>query len=267
MSASRDDTLHSTLVSASTTTTDSPLVRLLPPLPSDSQRLYLVRHGETDWNAQGLMQGGGYDIPLNKAGRAQALAAHTALQNIPLDVVASSHLLRSTTTADVIVNGTEYLEDNDAMESFSYQQNINISNGPARVVDPRFGEMRFGSFEGQCIKGPNSSTELRHTFDDWATRMHTDPTLAWPDGGESMWDVQTRARAGLEELLRTYPHSRHVCIVAHGRCNKILLASLLHTTEAAIGMQGNAAINVLDVNAQGEWKAHVLNYMDHMNTT
>jgi hypothetical protein len=53
---------------------------VLPALPENSRRIYLLRHGETNWNAEGKIQGGGFDIPLNEKGRAQAMAA---TKNLP----------------------------------------------------------------------------------------------------------------------------------------------------------------------------------------
>ena len=44
----------------------------LPPPEPGFRRVYLLRHGETDWNARGMLQGGGFDIDLNATGRHQA---------------------------------------------------------------------------------------------------------------------------------------------------------------------------------------------------
>jgi probable phosphoglycerate mutase len=67
-----------------------------------STQLILIRHGETDWNAEGRIQGH-LPVPLNARGReqAEALAAH--LREIPIDAVYSSDLLRARQTAEAIV--------------------------------------------------------------------------------------------------------------------------------------------------------------------
>ena len=66
-------------------------------------RVYLVRHGQTDWNAAGRLQGS-TDIPLNQAGREQAVATASALVNIlpPSTTVVTSPLLRAHHTADAL---------------------------------------------------------------------------------------------------------------------------------------------------------------------
>ena len=46
---------------------------VLPPLAEGSRRIYLLRHGETDWNKMGRIQGGGFDIPLNENGKEQVI--------------------------------------------------------------------------------------------------------------------------------------------------------------------------------------------------
>lgn len=63
--------------------------------------VYMVRHGETEWNAAHRMQGWS-DIPLNERGRAQAAAAAKALASIPFHGIYTSPLKRSVETAEII---------------------------------------------------------------------------------------------------------------------------------------------------------------------
>lgn len=62
---------------------------------------YFLRHGETDWNKQGLMQGH-TDIPLNETGRAQARAAVAALSRLSIDRIVASPLVRAYETAEIV---------------------------------------------------------------------------------------------------------------------------------------------------------------------
>ena len=232
----------------------SSLVRQLPPLAPGVRRVVLMRHGETDWNRRGMIQGGGYDLELNAAGQQQALEAQAQLQGLPLGVIASSQLERSSQTADVVAQ--------------AFPQAV-------RVIQPKFGEMRFGSFEGVQVRRveqdyPEASQQraeqlqLVADYHEWNQQIATDDQVAWPGGGESRANVVQRGTAGLDQILRSFPDCDHVCIVAHGRFNKLLLASLLGLTNTESIVQGNTCINILDVDREGQWKALVLNHMEHI---
>lgn len=66
--------------------------------------LLLVRHGETDWNKQGIIQGR-HDIPLNETGKKQAEYTMKQLQGIAFDHIFSSPLIRAKETAQIIADG------------------------------------------------------------------------------------------------------------------------------------------------------------------
>jgi uncharacterized phosphatase len=66
--------------------------------------LSLIRHGQTDWNAAGRMQGS-TDIPLNDIGRQQAESAVAMLADFQWDVIVSSPLKRASETAEIIADG------------------------------------------------------------------------------------------------------------------------------------------------------------------
>ena len=81
-------------------------------------RIYLIRHGETDWNRDLRFQGR-QNIPLNDNGRAQAGAAAEALRKIPLDLIAVSPLDRAQETARIIAQhhaDTPFITDPDLIE-------------------------------------------------------------------------------------------------------------------------------------------------------
>lgn len=65
--------------------------------------LYLIRHGETDWNVQGRLQGR-EDIPLNENGKMQAAACSAALAGVDFSVIYSSPLFRARETAEKIAS-------------------------------------------------------------------------------------------------------------------------------------------------------------------
>ena len=243
-----------TVVTSRGTSASTPtgLARHLPELAPDSRRVVLVRHASTDWNARGLLQGGGFDVQLNEEGQAQAKALANELRRaLPqLDVVVSSHLARSSETADIV---SQTFRDHPATAAHHH----------IRIINHKFAEMRFGEMEGLAIKGPNCKDETRRKFRDWNSIMHENHSIPWPGGGESIRDVQKRAHAGLAQILLGFPDCQHICIVGHGRFNKILLMSLLGLTSKDCIQQGNTGINVIDVDRHGSWKAHAIDYLEH----
>ena len=89
-------------------------------------KLYLVRHGETDWNKVKKIQGQ-VDIPLNQFGKHLAEETAEGLHDIPFDLCISSPLSRAYETARIILEGRD----------------VPI------ITDARIGEMAFGEYEGK----------------------------------------------------------------------------------------------------------------------
>ena len=215
----------------------------LPALAEGRRRLYLVRHGETDWNVDDRIQGR-TDNPLNDVGRSQADALARYLASAPIELVASSTLMRAATTADAVA---------------AYHPSA------PRVLDERFVEMGFGELEGQKLS--DIQPRYKATTAAWAAGA---TGTAWPKG-ESCDDVGERGLAGLRDLglLGNGPAAatcpRHVLIAAHGRFNKILIASLQgERAKCSEIAQGNTCINVIDLAPDGAYTVQVLNLRDHL---
>jgi len=183
----------------------------LPPLADGWRRLYLCRHGETEWNAANRIQGS-TDIALNAIGKQQAQQLARLLQDETIDVVVSSALSRASATADAVAA---------------------LHPSAPRIREARFNEMCFGGLEGQSLE---AGSQLRATYDvllkEWAAGQ---TGSAFPgERGESPDIVAERTLAGLRDLGLLPPLAggqpvecpRHVCLVAHGRLNKIVLAAL-----------------------------------------
>ena len=224
----------------------SRLSHSLPPLPESSRRIYLLRHGETDWNAQGRIQGGGFDIPLNENGRNQACAVSSALDDIPLSVIASSDLSRASETADIVWKAHDSCQ---------------------RVVNPGFREMSFGEFEGLAAHALDLDPEIKARFKTIRKEIKENSDMVYPGGGESEAQVEARAVNALRDVLEQYKDQRHIAIVSHGRTNKILLAALIATKglgKSSKILQSNTCINVIDIDDEGRFSIQVLNYIEHV---
>ena len=125
---------------------------------------WFLRHGETDWNAQGLSQGN-IDIPLNPSGLAQAYAAASMLRNRGIATIVASPLSRAYATAVIAAQRL----------------------GLAVDIDNDLREVSFGAQEGQ---------KMAQWFNDWVAGTFT------PEGAESFVDLRARAVVAVNRALR-----------------------------------------------------------------
>lgn len=150
-------------------------------------RIGLIRHGETAWNARGLLQGT-TDVPLNDRGHDQARGAAKLLQGAGWDHVYSSSLGRAFTTAETIAAA--------------------IDLEPPRRI-PELVERRFGVYEGQP-----------YWTEDGGRVVLDDPSV------ESVESVRDRAVAAFHDLAARHP-GESTLVVSHGTVIRVLLQEFL----------------------------------------
>ncbi len=156
-------------------------------------KLYLVRHGQTDYNLRNLLQGS-TDNPLNETGRQQARHLARMLRNVPFEVIYSSPLKRALETAEII-------------------REANV-NRPPILLDERLREIDMGEWEGKYF--PAILEEHRDMFE----RIRSNPFEYVPPGGESFSHFVDRLRSFVEDLRRK--EHELVLIVAHQMVNSVL---------------------------------------------
>mgnify|MGYP006426126769 FL=1 len=202
---------------------------------------YLVRHGETDYNRDNIMQGSGVDCELNAKGKSQAKALADRLASVPLDVVYSSPMKRTVQTSDIL-----------AAPHAPIQRHM--------LDDLR--EMQWGVFEGV---GPSEERDNRLAAikADWRNG-NFDRTV---DGGESILDVQERAQRAIDHLI-THEAGNTVLVVTHGRYLRVFLSTLLSDADLyqmhTFG-HANTCVNRV-VHRDGTFQADVLNCTMHLDT-
>ena len=161
------------------------------------RELYIIRHGQTDHNAKGIVQGKGVDLSLNDRGRKQARAFYEAYKDIPFEIVYSSTLRRAKETiADFVKLGVPH-------EVFS-----------------ELDEISWGELEGTA-----STMESDATFQGLIKKWKEGDIHAKPaPSGESPFDLQQRQKRFLAHLLTT--KQKKILIATHGRFIRAFLCTL-----------------------------------------
>ncbi len=158
------------------------------------KHLYIVRHGETDLNKEGICQGQGCNIGLNEKGRQQAEKLADALQNIDFGAVYSSPLLRAAETAQIITRGR---------------------NVPVKYHDG-LKEGNFGVAEGVKM----SEVKTWSVYPKWCSHEPKYDTVHY-DKGENKIQIRTRVLQALKEICTTEKND-NILLVSHSAIARFL---------------------------------------------
>ncbi len=186
-------------------------------------KLYMVRHGETDWNKARKIQGQ-VDIPLNAFGRHLAEETGKGLASIPFEACISSPLERAVETAELILEGR-----------------------PVPIfTDRRIIEMAFGVWEGGCCseEGWDLPQEFRYFF-------HAPEKYVAPEGGEDFYMVRDRLESFLTELYQKKEwQDKNILITTHGAalCGMLNVIKNQPVSEYwGVGVHKNCAVTEVEV--------------------
>lgn len=161
--------------------------------------LYLLRHGETEWNDQWRLQGQ-KDIHLSPKGVLQAEKAAESMKNLDIDIIYCSDLSRAAKTAEIAAGRLE--------------GNVQVHR------TEKLREISFGNWEGK--KYEEISGEEKEYYNCWLQ----DPVSYPVPGGESLVDVKTRVMEFIDSVLKM--KGKNVLLVSHGGPIKILISQVLN---------------------------------------
>ncbi len=193
-------------------------------------KVYLLRHGETTYNADGNRYCGRTDIELTEKGMAQANLANTLLKDVKFDAVYSSPLKRAKITAA-------------------------IASGREVVTDERLIEVDFGTWEGKTRAEFIAENELL-----WAN-WSADPQIANAGGiGENGQAIVERVDHFFKEIQQKHPDGT-ILVVAHNGVNRLYMAyklgmPLKNYRQLA---QENSSITLFELAEDGEFTLKKLN--------
>lgn len=153
-------------------------------------KLYIVRHGKTDWNIKGLLQGSA-DIEVNEEGIAQAKELAKNINIDQIDICICSPLKRTRKTADILVGDKKEI-----------------------IYDDLLIERGFGNYEGKKIDFALIASQWDYKLNDSSNNI------------ESIQDCLLRANIFLNKIKEKYPN-KSLLIVSHGSFIKALHFNLV----------------------------------------
>ena len=210
------------------------LFQLLPPRETGTKRLIFIRHGETDFNKNKLIQGRSINASLNDTGKEQAKLLAEFLKGYPFEKVITSSLNR---TKETIL-------------PFSFR------HGTPIIHDERLDEMNFGKFEGRPYEEIES--DLKDLQDGWKSGNLKERI----PNGESPMEVKYRA---LQAIFEHIEDSDEILFSIHGRLLRIIATVLqqkpltvMHTVSHT-----NACIFAFDYENEN-FRMILENYTNHL---
>jgi alpha-ribazole phosphatase/probable phosphoglycerate mutase len=190
-------------------------------------RVFLIRHGETVWNAEMKFQGH-QDVPLSDKGLKQARSLAGRLREQEIAAVYASDLGRAVQTASEL----------------AVPRGLEINTVPA------LREINFGAWEGLTFK------EVKHNYSGLLQEWWANPLATRIPGGECLSDLVVRVTGALKEII-AHNKNRQVAVVCHGGPVRALVASVLgmDLNENWRIRQDNAALNIIDF---ASWEKGIL---------
>ena len=162
--------------------------------------LYIIRHGETEYNRQNIIQGSGVDSELNKIGRKQARLFFEYYKNVHFDYIITSNLQRTHQTVEPFLKRGTHRE---------------------WIKLPELNEISWGIHEGKT-GDTFSQTTFKQLMNDWQSGNY-DTRI---EQGESATELQIRANRAIEFFKKSQYQGKNILVCTHGRTLLCLLTVL-----------------------------------------
>lgn len=200
--------------------------------------LFFIRHGETDFNKRGIVQGSGVDSIINDKGRKQAQAFFDYYQHLDFDTVFASKLQR---THQTLAPWEE--------KGYHIQSSLGLN------------ELAWGIHEGRV-----PTEAQRKDFLSVKSRWAQGEVHLKVQGGESPVEGWERARLFMEHIYTMY-HGQRLLICSHGRQLRVLLSGLLcgDLSKMEEFNQPNTGLHVLEMKTLNDIRIHTLSDTRHLS--
>ncbi len=198
--------------------------------------IYLIRHGQTDFNKQGIVQGSGIDSDLNFEGQEQARKFYEAHKHVPFEKIYVTELKRT----------------HQSVAPFSTQ------NIPLEIV-PELNEINWGILEGKVPNEENTQAFLS-ILSKWREGI-LDISI---EDGETPMNMFERQKRGLSKILESDHEKILICM--HGRAMRSFLCLLTgkHLKEMDDFAHDNLCLYVLEEKGNNNFEILIHNQLDHL---
>ncbi len=204
------------------------------------KKIFLIRHGETDYNRTGVVQGSGVNSALNENGYRQAELFYQAYKDYPFEKVYTSSLRRTI----------------QSVEKF-------IEKGIPHQILPGLNEISWGRSEGIQF-----SAETNRIYEEIIESWKQGNIHLKLDGGESPVEVKSRQEIAIQHILNNMEEN-NILVCMHGRAMKILLAWVTGHSVADMDLfeHVNLSLYILHYNGNGfeihknNDTRHLINYL------
>lgn len=199
--------------------------------------IYLIRHGQTDYNLKGIIQGAGVNSELNNTGQEQARLFYKHYNHIEFDNIYTSELTRTQQTVH------PFLQKGFSSESLSELNEIN-----------------WGLFEG-LESTPERHGVYQRILKSWKNGDFTDVI----ENGESPLDMYSRQEKGLK-LLMSKTNEEQILVCSHGRAMRSLLCLMTNTNLSKMDnfSHSNVCLYVLEHIGNMKFEIRVRNSIEHL---
>ena len=202
-----------------------------------AKEIYIIRHGQTDFNLKGIVQGRGVDSSLNETGRHQALKFFRQYKDHGFEKIFISSLKRTFET----------------VKPFIEQLNIPFE------VHPELDEIDWGEHEGK-LSDHNLRSEYSRILNSWSENiLH----ISTP-GGETPLELQVRQQVFLNHL--TEQPEKRILICTHGRAMRSLLCTMTDNDLCKMEDFPHNNLSLYKVlYYEGSFKIDIFNSRDHLD--
>lgn len=201
-----------------------------------TKKIYLIRHGQTDYNLKGVVQGSGIDAPLNWNGHKQAAAFFEHYKNIAFDKVFYTGLQRT----------------RQSVQGF-------LDLGIPHEGVPELNEISWGRYEGVPM------TKEENNYYEFMLAKWSSGDLDFAiEGGESPVKVAKRMKKGIDYILSQEGDIFLICM--HGRAMRILLSGLMgyDLRYMDVFLHQNLGLYLLSQNETGNFRIEKYNCGEHL---